>query len=284
MSLSRTTLTALAWIGAAAAVLVAMFVPLPRAVLSEEEQAAGRMPATRQQVDEARAEFERAQSDYRAHVSANDVGASLAAFDDAVAALEGNTSAAGTRQALEAAAAPLLAFLDRLEAYAGAGETYFNALRYYDDELMAWTRSLGAESEVLRSATWPIVEYLKLYPPPVGLDDDYTWTTAADVMTTTVTLRRSVTTGDPQALRTGSTAVREAGRNLEKIESLHPQYESLLREYDEKLQSVIAARGASEPDARRTLATILDASISLLLGLGIAGLLLPRRPAPGSAP
>ncbi|HET9494081.1 MAG TPA: hypothetical protein VFR15_07625, partial [Chloroflexia bacterium] len=269
--------------GAAAAVLVAMFLPLPRAVLSEEEQAAGRMPATRQQVDQARAEFERVQAAYRTHVSQNDVGASLAAFEDAVADLERNSGSPETVRATETAAAPLLSFLERLQAYAEAGETYFQALRYYDDELMAWTRSLGAESEVLRSATWPIVEYLKLYPPPVGLDDDYTWTGAADVMTTSVTLQRNLTTGDPAALRSDSSAIREAGRNVEKIESLHPQYERLLREYDEELQAVIAARGASEPDARRTLATVLDVSVALLLVLGIAGLLLPRRPAPGSA-
>jgi hypothetical protein len=151
------------------------------------------------------------------------------------------------------------------------------ALRHYDDELMAWTRSLGADSEVLRSATWPIVEYLKLYPPPVGLADDYTWFDASDVAAATGSLRRSAESGSAETLRTGEASVRDAGRAVEYIDGLHPEYERHLRTYDEKLQAVIAGRGASEPDARRTLATILDVAIAVLLGLGIAGLLLPRR-------
>ena len=277
MSPNYRTLTALAWIGAAAAVLIAMFVPLPRAVLSEEEQAAGRMPETRREVDQARKEFETAAAAYRDYVGSNDVGAALATFDTSVGALETGDTSPKARTAVQAAAAPLLAYLDSLRAYADSGEAYFAALRHYDDELMAWTRSLGADSEVLRSATWPIVEYLKLYPPPVGLADDYIWFDASDVAATTGSLRRSAESGSAETLRSGEASVRDAGRSVEYIEGLHPEYERHLREYDEKLQAVIAGRGASEPDARRTLATILDVVIAVLLGLGIAGVLLPRQ-------
>ena len=37
-----------------------------------------------------------------------------------------------------------------------AGEAYFAELRKYDDDLMSWSRTLGAKSEELRRATWPI--------------------------------------------------------------------------------------------------------------------------------
>ena len=62
---------------------------------------------------------------------------------------------------------------DGCETTPRLAETYFSQLKHFDDELMAWTRSLGAESEILRADTWPIVEYLKLYPPPTGLDTAY---------------------------------------------------------------------------------------------------------------
>jgi hypothetical protein len=277
MPLNHRTLTALAWLGATAAVLVAMFLPLPRAVLSEEEQAAGRMPDTRKQVEQARIEFESAAAAYRDYVESNDVGAALQTFDGAVATLDRTADSPEARQAVKDAAAPLLSYLEILKAYAEGGETHFQALRRYDDELMAWTRSLGAESEVLRAATWPIVEYLKLYPPPVGLTGAYTWVGAADVETATVTLRRNADNGDTADLLRDADSIREAGRSVEYIESLHAQYERHLVEYDDKLQAVIAGRGATEPDSRRTLATVLDVVVAVLVASGIAGLLLPRR-------
>lgn len=276
MTLNRPTLTALAWMGAAAAVLVAMFLPLPRAVLSEEELAAGRMPDTRRQVEQARAAFDQAESAYRSYVATNDVGAALDTFDRAVTELDADPGSVDNRAAVQSSAAPLLAYLEQLEGYARGGEHYFDALRHYDEELMAWTRSMGAESEVLRSATWPIVEYLKLYPPPTGLADDYTSVSASDVLSGANTLRTNGENGTATALQADVQAVREAGRSVEYIENLHPQYETLLREYDGNLQAVIAARASAEPDASRLLATALDIGVAVLLGLGIVGLLLPR--------
>jgi hypothetical protein len=275
MTLNRTTLTALAWIGAVAAVLVAMFAPLPRAVLSEEELAAGRMPETRQQVEQARNAFDQAEAGYRTYVSSHDVGAALNAFESVIAEFGGNADSTEGRAALQSAAAPLLVYLEQLEAYARGGEQYFSALRHYDDELMAWTRSLGQESEALRSATWPIVEYLKLYPPPTGQKDGYTSVSASQVLSHSIALAADLQRAAAPTLQTDVQAVRETGRSVEYIESLHPQYEKLLRDYDGNLQSLIAAQASAEPDARRTLATVLDVAVAVLLGVGIVGLLLP---------
>ena len=120
MTSNRTILTALAWIGAAAAVLVAMFFPLPRAVLSEEEHAAVRMPDTRQRVAEARAKFERAAEAYRTYVSANDVGAALSTLDKAAAALGSDPDSDQRRVEAVAATAPVLRYLDALTEYVEA--------------------------------------------------------------------------------------------------------------------------------------------------------------------
>ena len=291
MTLNRTTLTALAWIGAAAAVLVTIFLPLPRAVLSEEEHAAGRMPETRQRVVTARSDFERAGEAYRSYVASNDVSSVLNTLNQAAAVLAANPDSKQQAAQAAASAADVRSYLSALTDYARDGETYFQALRHYDDELMAWTRSLGAESEVLRSATWPIVEYLKLYPPPTGLADQYSWLGAADVSALAGRIQEHVAQIGPggassdaaAALQADVSEVRDAGRSVEYIESLHPQYENHLQEYDAKLQAVISARGATEPDARRALATVLDVGVAVLLGLGIAGLLLPRRPPTGAA-
>ena len=276
MTLNRTAMNVLAVIGAATAVLVAVLAPLPRAVLSEEELAAGRMPETRQATEQSSAAFRAAQSNYRTYVASNDVGAALTRFEQAAGSVGKTSDEDAARAEVRAAAEPLDAYLRQLGAYAAVGDAYFAALRHYDDELMAWTRSLGAESEALRSATWPIVEYLKRYPPPVGLDDSYTWLSASEVTTRSENLRESIAQGTSETLLATSQSIREAGRSVEYIESLHPEYEHILRGYDDDLKAVLAARASVEPDARRTVATVIDIAVAAVVGLGIAGLLVPR--------
>jgi hypothetical protein len=276
MTLNRTATNLLAVIGAAAAVVIAVLAPLPRAVLSEEELAAGRMPETRQATEQSSAAFQAARGNYRTYVASNDVGAILTRFERAAGSVGKTSGGDAARAEVRAAAEPLNQYLGQLGEYAAAGDAYFAALRHYDDELMAWTRSLGAESESLRSATWPIVEYLKRYPPPVGLDASYTWVGASDVMSRSEKLRSNIAYGDSETLLADSQAVREAGRSVEYIESLHPEYEQILRGYDDNLRAVLAAGASVEPDARRTVATMLDVAVAVVVGLGIAGLLVPR--------
>src|SRR5205085_2845847 len=54
------------------------------------------------------------------------------------------------------------------------------------------TRSLGSASEDLRDDTWPIVEYLKLYPPSVGLQPDPPSVTSTQASSQLTSLRDHV--------------------------------------------------------------------------------------------
>jgi hypothetical protein len=280
----------LALIAALAVLLVAWFVPLPRLVLSEEEKAAERMPQDRSAVETARADFEKAQSSYKAYVSSHDVGADLTALEQA--ATPDQTSSADTTHS----AKPVLDYLIQLQSYAEAGEHYFTALQHYDDELMAWTRSLGTESEALRPDTWPIVEYLKRYPPPVGEASDYSSFTASRVLTLSQSIDERATSavGNPGAtpsvgaaatLREGVAAVREAGRSIEYRESLHAGYQQLLTEYDKKVQSVASNSGQTTLSSSRiTFATGINLLLGAVTVAGLAALFLPRRSGKSEAP
>ena len=181
----------------------------------------------------------------------------------------------------------LMAKPEEIEAYAAAGEAYFAQAKHYDDELMAWTRSLGADSESLRPDTWPIVEYLKLYPPPTGEKADYTNFTAADVSALMNTLAATAPFEDDDALlRYASslsqygiaiTRLREAGRSIEYIESLHSQYFTLLQNYDTKLQAVASGSGASNLSGSRTMiATATNLLVGAALVVGLVAIFLPR--------
>src|SRR5436190_10454855 len=112
----------LALLAALVALLVAWFVPLPRLVLSEEEKAGVRMPQDRAAVETARADFEKAQSDYKAYVAAHDVGVALTSLETAT---QGNSILAQ----------PVVDYLQQLTTYASSGERYFSALSHYDNEL-----------------------------------------------------------------------------------------------------------------------------------------------------
>lgn len=259
--------------------LVAWLVPLPRLVLGEEAAAATRMPQTRSDVAQARTKFEQSQASYKDYVATHDVGAALATLESSVAALQADPANAELLTGLGNAAQPVQEYGAQLQAYATAGEAYFAQSKHYDDELMAWTRSLGADSESLRPDTWPIVEYLKLYPPPTGEKADYTYVSAADVGKLDAALGGAAVT-DKSTLAQYQAAIsglRSAGRSIEYIESLHSQYYTLLQNYDTKLQAVASGSGASNLSGSRTMiATATNLLVGAALVVGLVAIFLPR--------
>ena len=271
----------LSLLAALVVLLVAWLVPLPRLVLGEEAAAATRMPQTRSDVAQARTNFEQVQASYKDYVAKHDVGAALSTLESSVAALQAGPANAELLTKLQTAARPIQEYGAQLQAYAAAGEAYFAQSKHYDDELMAWTRSLGADSEILRPDTWPIVEYLKLYPPPTGEKTDYTNVTAADVSKLEVTLGgAAVTATDKSTLDQYQATIenlKSAGRSIEYIESLHSQYFTLLQNYDTKLQAVASGSGASNLSGSRTMiATATNLLVGAALVVGLVAIFLPR--------
>ncbi|MGA7729980.1 MAG: hypothetical protein WCD37_01775 [Chloroflexia bacterium] len=270
-SVLRPSQSAIAILAAAIVLLAAWVLPLPRLVLSEEEDAATRMPQTRADVAQARAEFERAQASYKGYVANHDVGAAL---DDLARVVEVGAVSPDPQKSSQ----PVIDYLSQLQSYAKAGEAYFDQLKHFDDELMAWTRSLGAGSESLRADTWPIVEYLKLYPPPTGLKADYTGIAASDVGELVAILEKSGPNTNPGTYRQVISDVRAAGRSLEYTESLHAGYETLLQDYHTRLQAVASGTGTGDLSGSRTLfAYAVNVLLGLLLLAGLAALFVSRR-------
>ncbi|MEO8286932.1 MAG: hypothetical protein ABI670_10910 [Chloroflexota bacterium] len=286
MPRSLSTPAILALLAALAALLVAWFVPLPRLVLSEEERAGARMPENRSVVEASRIEFENAEAAYKSYVTKNDVGAALAGLEQAAKTSQANSDDPALHFAVRDAAAPVFNYLDALQTYAKAGEKYLGDLRHYDDELMAWTRSLGTESEALRPDTWPIVEYLKLYPPPTGQSADYPGISAADVANTTQTLQANVAGLSPDSggnnpgadILKDVDAVRAAGRSVEYSQGLNAGYHTILANYDKKVQSVVTAtNGNTLSSGRVAFATGLNLLMGAVTLLGLAALFFSQR-------
>ena len=272
---------ALSLLAALVVLLVAWLAPLPRLVLGEEAAAATRMPQTRSDVAQARSNFEKVQATYKEYVATHDVGAALTTVDGAVAALQADPTSADLLNGLQSAARPVQEYGAQLQAYAAAGEAYFAQAKHYDDELMAWTRSLGVDSESLRPDTWPIVEYLKLYPPPTGEKADYTNISAADIGKLEVALGgAAVTPTDKSTIVQYQATIadlKSAGRSVEYIESLHSQYFTLLQNYDTKLQAVASGSGASNLSGSRTIiATATNLLVGAALVVGLVAIFLPR--------
>ncbi len=272
---------ALSLLAALVVLLVAWLAPLPRLVLGEEEAAATRMPQTRSDVARAKSNFEQVETNYKNYVATHDVGAALTTLESLVRALQVDPTSAGQLTGLQSAARPVQEYGAQLKAYATAGEAYFAQAKHYDDELMAWTRSLGADSESLRPDTWPIVEYLKLYPPPTGEKADYANVSAADVDRLEVALGgAAVTPADKSTLVQFQATIadlKSAGRSIEYVESLHSQYFTLLQNYDTKLQAVASGSGASNLSGSRTIiATATNLLVGAALVVGLVAILLPR--------
>jgi hypothetical protein len=280
-SLDKQTL--LPFLAALAVLLGAWLLPVPGQVSGEEQLVAPRMPDTRADVEMAHRQFEQAQARYQDYVKTHDLSAVLAKVQDAIVKAKAGGSDPGVVAALKDRAAAVREYAGELLRYAQAGEQYLAAIRRYDDDLMAWTRSLGAVSEQLRSETWPFVEYIKRYPPPFGETADPPNVTAAEVATQTAALESHIATLDA-AGQAGVAGIEQdvagiwaSGRSIEHIGSLHAEYYRLLKEYDPKVEA--AANGTT--DGMRPDRVMLATGLNLLVGAvtlgGLAALFMRRR-------
>jgi O-antigen ligase len=161
------------------------------------------------------------------------------------------------------AAAALAADARLVAQVAQAAAAERDALRAYDAALMARTRDLGPLAESLRSATWPIVEHLKLYPPPLGTRGDWL---APDAEF----FARRASILETGALEAQVAAAVEIGRStysVRQLRELDATYRSELERYAAGLQSSIAATTAPPGTARLILALLLTiVLVALLLG------------------
>ncbi|MDP9315192.1 MAG: O-antigen ligase family protein [Chloroflexota bacterium] len=163
------------------------------------------------------------------------------------------------------AAAVLAAAARLLERLAANAEAEREALLAYDQTLMASTRELGPRAEPLRSATWPIVEHLKLYPPPLGMRADWAPPDAAFFAERAARLESG-------ALATQVTAAIEIGRStyaLQQLLELDRTYHVELVRYAVQLAQQRQARPPAPGAIRITGAILLTVLLALVLVDGI---------------
>jgi hypothetical protein len=281
------------WVGAAIAalcvLLAAWLLPLPRLVAGADELAGARIPQVRASVDASGAAFVKAQANYLNFVATHDMTALSVTLQSAI---KDARAAGGNPQSLTTLQGParqMEEYLGLLQTYAEAGEPYFSDLQNYDSTLMAWTRSLGTDPERYRKATFPIADYLRLYPRPVGdLTPDIPWVHASEVASETLALRLHMTALDSAVSAGGASnsskvvddmgsdvaRVWDLGRGVERIESLHKGYEKVLRDYDAQIQA--AASSAGSPTRVVSLASGLNLLVGMVVLLGLAALFAPR--------
>ncbi len=165
----------------------------------------------------------------------------------------------------------LAADADLLAAVASSAAAERQALQSYDAALMARTRDLGPLAETLRPATWPIVEHLKLYPPPIGGRFDW-HPPDANFFTQRAMILRS---GPLDAQVQAATEIGRSTYALRQLRELDATYRQLLDTYADTLQAK-QAQSAHQP----TSTEIGIAAFVTLLGYGLlllAGLtLLPQ--------
>ena len=273
-----------------AVLLAAWILPLPGLVLSEDQFAADNTPKIRIDVEKTRNAFVKAHENYTAYIKSHDVGAVRVLAETRAREAKGEPGNPERLFRLRDALAPVEEYAQRLHEYAVAGENYLGSLREYDDNLMEWTRSLGSGLERLRNETWPFVEYLKRYPPPVGEKADPPMVSAAEVLSQTANLDGHITALDPNlnphkeglsreqiidAILADITAIWSSGRSIENLGSLHDEYRTLLQAYDMKVQAAATGEGSAQPTSRMYLATALNILVGGFVLAGVAGLLMP---------
>ncbi len=209
------------------------------------------------------------------------LGTATAAFESAQAAASlldgprGDFEARGrTLTTLEPpartqAAGALAADARLLAQAAEAAERYRAALAEYDDALMAATRGLGPASETLRNDTWPIVEQIKLYPPPRGTNSDFHPPTSAQILDWEQTIEHVQERGLDQAVAAATELGRSSYALRTQLFGYDAAYRAALERYAATLQAQLGAPAAPS-ELQEIVAVLATVLLTALLGLAIA--------------
>lgn len=286
--------TLLPWAGALAVLLGLWLLPLPSSMFGQEQVAAERMPETRRAANAAINDFFKARQDYYDFITSHDmavISSSLrSALQEARSDPQSRTALAGVLHW----GIQVRDYTAVLAGYADAGDRVFPVLRYYDDELMKYTRSLTPPTEEVRALTFPLADHMRLYPPPIGdLMPDPPWI-KAEVVKSQLEVISGQINAVQSAVSKGETAgtvrdtldglsgsvqaIWESGRSVEQVGLQHAKYIDHLQTYETKFQQYLDAHGPNRISAtRRTLAYAANIAAGLVLASALALLLMPGR-------
>jgi len=269
--------TAAALVAAIVLVLLGRVIPVPPVVTGEEGSRTD-LVKTRIAVVTARYDFQQKELAYHRFLTRP-----LSLIPTELRQQANEWDAGGNRQVLlQQAHDKIQQSLDLGHAmipYAQSGEAFFAQLRSYDDDLMSWSRTLGARSEQLRRSTWPILEWLKAYPLESGGENrEFHAFPASNVVRATALIQKlapqlDAPTADATTFRRLALATDDlwaAGKNIPSVNRYHDGYFSALRRYDTESLEVAAVPEAAAPSSQ----TIRAWLIAGLLGTVLAAALL----------
>lgn len=268
--------------------------PLPGEMFGQEQVSAERMPETRRVANEAIGEFLSARQDYYDFVTSHDMAVISTSLRTALQQATADPARLEARAQVLHWGIQVRDYTAVLAAYGEAGDRVFPVLRYYDDELMKYTRSLTPPTGEVRALTFPLADHMRLYPPPIGdLMPDPPWVMSDVIKSQLGTivlqideLQASVDTQDASAQVQGTldglarsvNDIWESGRSVEQLGLQHAKYIDHLQTYETKFQQYLDAHGPDNiSDTRRMLAYGANFVMGLVLAGGVALLLMPRR-------
>ena len=284
----------LPWAAALAVLLGVWLLPLPGSIFGQEQVSAERMPETRRTANAAIGDFFKARQAYYDFITSHDMAVISSSLHSALE--EARTGPQSTDALAEVLhwGIQVRDYDAVLAGYADAGDRVFPVLRYYDDELMKYTRSLTPPTEEVRALTFPLADHLRLYPPPIGdLMPDPPWIKADVVKAQLETINGQVDalqaavndtnppsnvprTLDGLAKSVGD--IWESGRSVEQVGLQHTKYIDHLQTYETKFQQYLESHGPNNiSSTRRTLAYGANLAVGLVLAGGLAFLLMPRK-------
>lgn len=266
------------------------FLPLPDPIFGSEQLSATRMPDTRAKANTAITAFQQAKKGYYDFIGAHDMATISATIRSDIAVLEANPGDLARLADLRNQAEQVRDYTSALYNYAKAGDDLFPVLRFYDDEMMSYTRSVTPPTDEVRTWTYPLADVLRLYPPPVGdLMPDPPWIKADIIKSRLDSINSHIAQLNPDAnpqaggsnpvdgIAADIKAIWESGRSVEQVGLQHTKYLERLQTYDSKIQSFVQSGGGSTlSSGRKVLAMGLNLIVGLLLAAGVAFLLLPR--------
>ncbi len=287
--------TAAALIAAVVLVLLGRVIPVPPVVTGEEGSRTD-LVKTRIAVVTARYDFQQKELAYHRFLATHP----LTIIPNELRAQANEWDAGGNHAVLLAQARDKIQRSIELGQamipYAQSGETFFAQLGSYDDNLMSWSRTLGARSEQLRRSTWPILEWLKEYPLESGGENrEFHAFPAANVVRATALIQKlapqlDAPDADATTLRRLALAIDDlwaAGKNIPSVNRYHDGYFSALRRYDTESLEVAAVPEAAAPSSQTIRAWLIAGALGLLLAAALLLFLAPaafwRRFAPLAA-
>ena len=148
----------LPWAAALAVLLGVWLLPLPGSMFGQEQVSAERLPETRRTANVAIGDFFKARQAYYDFITSHDMAVISSSLHSALEEAQPSPQSTDALAEVLHWGIQVRDYNAVLAGYAEAGDKVFPVLRYYDDELMKYTRSLTPPTGEVRALTFPLAD------------------------------------------------------------------------------------------------------------------------------